>query len=645
MTRRVHRILRPYGLAVLVSGLAFLLTRLIHPWVDPNVFPLLFVAVMISAWYGGLGPGLLTTLFGTVAVFYFFSISASGEREPVDVLSRLNLFVVVALLINLLTAARKNSEEALTKERDFITAVIETTSSLVVVLDPEGRIVRFNRACEQLTGYAREEVLGKPVWDLLLVPEEVETVKAVFADLRAGQFPNEHANSWVTRDGRRRVIVWSNTVLLDSKGAVEYVIATGVDVTERQRAEEERAQFVRAQAARAAAERLAEQAQEQAARLRALHGAGLALTSDLALEKVLQRVVDLSRNLLNARYGALGVIGEDGKLNQFITSGVDPQIHAAIGRLPQGLGLLGYLMRKGEAIRVDDIQAHPESVGFPPNHPPMKTLLGIPLHYKGQLLGDLYLAEKAGGLPFDEKDEELLQLFGAQAAAALANASLAQRIEGLAVVEERQRFAMDLHDGIIQSIYAIGLVLQSTTRRVDEHPEAVRDHLATVIQGLDEVIQDIRGYIANLGPGRFGGKALSAGLTDLARAIRTNSMTQIRVAVEEGVDESLAPGQTTELFHIAREALTNIVKHARASLAEIRVEMDDDLENVIIVICDNGHGFFMPSDGFPAQHRGLRNMKQRLAALGGTLQVQSAPGQGTTLRITVPAFNEVPLLR
>lgn len=388
-------------------------------------------------------------------------------------------------------------------------------------------------------------------------------------------------------------------------------------------------------------ERLYHEEQQQAARLRALHEAEIALTSDLAVEKVLQRVVDLSRQLLNARYGALGVIGEDGTLKQFITSGIDPHTRAKIGHLPQGLGLLGYLMHKGEPIRVDDIQAHPESVGFPPNHPPMKTLLGIPLLYKGQILGDIYLTEKAGGLPFDEKDEELLLLFGAQAAAALANARLAQQIEGLAVVEERQRFAMDLHDGIIQSIYAIGLTLESTALRLNEEPHSIREQLQTTIRGLDEIIQDIRGYIVNLGPGRFGGKALSAGLMDLAREIRMSSMTEVRVEVEEGVDESLIPVQTTELFHITREALTNVVKHARASLAEVRVEMDDDLEHVILTITDNGEGFSIPAGGFPEQRHGLRNMHQRVTAMGGRFEVLSLPGQGTALRIVIPVPFEV----
>jgi two-component system cell cycle sensor histidine kinase/response regulator CckA len=127
--------------------------------------------------------------------------------------------------------------EALNRERDWASTIVDTVGSLVVVLDREGRIISFNRACERTTGYSFEEVLGRPIWDLLLVAEEAPEVRRVFQRLCAGDFPNQHENHWVTRSGERRLIVWSNTVLLDQAGRVEYVIGTGIDVTERRQAE------------------------------------------------------------------------------------------------------------------------------------------------------------------------------------------------------------------------------------------------------------------------------------------------------------------------------------------------------------------------------------------------------------------------
>ena len=136
--------------------------------------------------------------------------------------------------------AQGEEAEALRRERDLLSAVLDTASMLVVLLDHEGRIVRFNRACETTTGYSFEEARGQVFWDLFLLPEEVAPVRAVFEELRAGQFPNEYENHWLTKDGGRRLIAWSNTALLGAGGAVEYVIGIGIDITERRQAEAQR---------------------------------------------------------------------------------------------------------------------------------------------------------------------------------------------------------------------------------------------------------------------------------------------------------------------------------------------------------------------------------------------------------------------
>ncbi|HEX8985283.1 MAG TPA: PAS domain S-box protein [Bryobacteraceae bacterium] len=130
------------------------------------------------------------------------------------------------------------AEQRLRRERDWGTAIVETVGTLVVVLDREGRIAGFNRACERATGYKFEELAGRPVWDTLLLPEEVEPVRRVFNELRSGLFPNQYENYWVARDGSRRLIAWSNTAVLSAAGEVEFVIGTGMDVTERRRAED-----------------------------------------------------------------------------------------------------------------------------------------------------------------------------------------------------------------------------------------------------------------------------------------------------------------------------------------------------------------------------------------------------------------------
>ena len=160
-------------------------------------------------------------------------------------------------------------------------------------------------------------------------------------------------------------------------------------------------------------------------RLRVLVDAGIALSSELSLDALLQRIVETAAELTGARYAALGVIDRTGqRLERFLTTGIDPEAHRAIGELPHGRGILGVLIRDAEPLRLADLHDDPRSAGFPPNHPPMTTFLGVPIMLRGVAYGNLYLTEKAGGVEFSADDEELIQLLGAQAAVAIENARL-----------------------------------------------------------------------------------------------------------------------------------------------------------------------------------------------------------------------------
>src|SRR5688572_32796451 len=164
---------------------------------------------------------------------------------------------------------------------------------------------------------------------------------------------------------------------------------------------------------------------QQLDRLRVLVNAGIALSSELSLDALLQRIVETAAELTGARYAALGVIDKSGQtLERFLTTGIDAETHAAIGELPRGRGILGVLIRDARPLRLHDLGEDPRSAGFPPNHPPMKTFLGLPIVLRGVAYGNLYLTEKAGGEDFTEEDEELTQLLAAQAAVAIENARL-----------------------------------------------------------------------------------------------------------------------------------------------------------------------------------------------------------------------------
>ena len=160
-------------------------------------------------------------------------------------------------------------------------------------------------------------------------------------------------------------------------------------------------------------------------RLRRLLDAGIALSSELSLDALLQRIVDTAAELTEARYAALGVIDRSGQnLERFLTTGIDEETHAAIGDLPRGRGILGVLIHDAQPLRLADIADDPRSVGFPPHHPPMRTFLGVPVLLRGVAYGNLYLAEKAGGGEFTEEDQELTEVLAAQAAVAIENARL-----------------------------------------------------------------------------------------------------------------------------------------------------------------------------------------------------------------------------
>lgn len=369
------------------------------------------------------------------------------------------------------------------------------------------------------------------------------------------------------------------------------------------------------------------------AQLEALNEATLAITAELSLDRVLQRVVNLARDLANASYAALGVPDKQGGLEQFIYSGMTQQQVATIGRLPEGRGLLGALMHSSQPIRLRNIADDRRAVGFCSHHPPMTSFLGVPIISKGQLLGTLYLTDKIGADEFTLEDEKLIVMLAAHAAIAIENARLYQQTQRLAVLEERERIGMDLHDGIIQSIYAVGLMLEYGNLLLDEDLIQAKQHMSQAIGSLNDVIKDIRNYILDLRPQRFQGKDLATGLCDLARTFHANTLVQVDMHVESDGDLGLTPVQASSLFLIAQETLANVAKHARASSVIVKLYRDN--VNLCMSIADNGRGYD-PSNVTRYDGHGLNNIESRARALGGKLSVSSAPGQGTRVVVTIP---------
>jgi signal transduction histidine kinase len=496
----------------------------------------------------------------------------------------------------------------------------------------------------------------------------------------------------------------------------------------------------------------------------------LAIGSDLDLQQVLHRIVEAAVSLVDARYGALGVLAEHGQgLGQFVTVGIDDEGVARIGPPPRGHGVLGQLITDPQPLRLDDLSTHETSYGFPENHPPMSSFLGVPVRVGQEVFGNLYLTEKAGGEPFTEDDEtvvvglaaaaglavqnarryeqsrrrgawmeagreistallsgtadvdvlalvadraravvgaqvsfvalsrggrleleaasgdrapELLReltrplddvlyggepapltaagfvgtavpvgsrgvlaclwertvptghaddlaIFGRQAAVALELAERRREVERFAIVEDRDRIARDLHDLVIQRLFATGMQLQSAIRLVDSDPVETRGRLNRAVDELDGTIRELRSTIYGLQAPVEGRPSLRAQVLEVVDAASSGLGFAPSLRLD-GLLDTLASAEVTDhLLATLREALSNAARHAGASRVDVVVGVRGKMFSVKVV--DDGRG--MAED---AARSGLLNLARRAEKLGGHMRVTSSPGRGTTLLWQVP---------
>jgi signal transduction histidine kinase len=376
---------------------------------------------------------------------------------------------------------------------------------------------------------------------------------------------------------------------------------------------------------------------EGVTRDRRLIEAGMILASELSLDAVLLRIVELAVDLTGARYGALGVLSPDGRLiEEFITVGITPEERATLGDPPTGHGLLGVLISEARPLRIIDISADPRSVGFPPNHPPMKSLLGAPVAGRGRVFGNIYLTDKQGSENFDEEDERILVVLATQAAIAVENARLydeterkGRDLQRLQVLEERERIAKELHDGVIQSLFAVGMSLQGLATASSDENMARR--LEAAVEDVDHSIRDLRNYIFGLRPGILADRQLDQALKEMASEFGSRSGVVTVVDVDSEAASQLA-SRAGDVVQLAREALSNVGRHGAATTC--RVSLTRGEAGLSLEIDDDGQGFDVDMTTWGM---GLRNLRERVESLGGVLQIESTPGEGTTVRATLPS--------
>jgi len=548
-----------------------------------------------------------------------------------------------------------------------------------------------------------------------------------------------------------------------------------------------------------------EQLQE---RLIALHKASLELVKDVSLEPLLERIAATACEQAEARYAALGVLDDNGKLEKFISVGMTEAEVKRISHPPVGRGLIGELMNAEVPLRVPVIQDDPRSVGFPPHHPRMISFLGVPIRAGDRQLGQIYLTEKLGASEFTQEDERIIQMLAAYAAAAIQNARMVERMkerdlaltrrnvdmellngiastltssleldeilnktlglvmnymkvesgeiflleedqatlrmvlhrgeaaeafwtrnvvpigEGIlglvakdrkpivshdlqndphflrntvvkagfhqfaciplmsgenlmgvlsiatrhdqpfeersvqlltavgnwaglaienarlhtnarrfAVLEERERIGMDLHDGIIQSIYGVGLSLENVLHSLNDEPGKTKERVQHAIDSLNRSIRDLRAYILDLRPHQLGSDGLLNGLKRLAAEFRANTFAEVRLTGSKKDVKDIPPSHAQALFHICQEALANAAKHAKAKNVQISLWSAQD--RVLMEIHDDGKGFDMDKMNAAIGH-GLANMRTRAHAVRGDVDISSVIDAGTTVLAWVP---------
>jgi signal transduction histidine kinase len=415
--------------------------------------------------------------------------------------------------------------------------------------------------------------------------------------------------------------------------------------------------------------------------LAAVNTAIRAVSSALDLPQVLQNITDAARSLVNCKYAALGVADEQGELVTFVTSGITQEERESIGPLPRGHGLLGALIQEGTPLRIPDIARDPRSHGFPPNHPPMKSLLGVPILFQGKAVGDLYLTDKLDAAEFTQADQSLLMLLANHAAVAIENAGLYDEVRRArdrlqlwneeleakvvertkeieryskelttrvlqAQEEERKRIARELHDETAQSLSTLLITLDLLEATIPENAPALQAGLDRARALARRTLDETRALSHDLRPTILDDVGLVAAIRWFAEEFTRTYDVPVLIEAEEprqglypGAPSGtprLSPEMEIALFRIAQEALTNAGKYAEAS--RVRLALWFDCDRVKLEIADNGKGFDLQSLSGPSRDGGLGlyGMRERVALLGGELQIETAPGSGTRIKAAAP---------
>jgi len=365
--------------------------------------------------------------------------------------------------------------------------------------------------------------------------------------------------------------------------------------------------------------------------LRAVSDAVLAVAAQLSVEEVLQRLVERARELAGARFAALGIPDGEGGFSRFLVSGMDDRLIAAMGPLPRTHGLLGAMLEPGGSFRTEDIHDHPRFHGWwPEEHPDMRSFLGVPIVARDGVIGAFYLTEKEGPAPFGPEDQEVIELLAAHAAIAITNARLYEHSRELSILSERNRLALELHDVVSQKLFSLVLSAEAAATLLDLDPPAARRQIDRLQELAREALDELRLLILELRPPDLERDGLAGALRKEVDMLRRLHDVEIELEVRDGVGGG---ARDADVLRIAQEALHNALRHAAPGRVVVTVTENGD--GLLVEVTDDGAGFEPGDSELRAKHLGLTSMEERARAIGGRLELRSAPGAGTTVKLEV----------
>jgi signal transduction histidine kinase len=366
--------------------------------------------------------------------------------------------------------------------------------------------------------------------------------------------------------------------------------------------------------------------------LMAVSDAVLAVAAQRSVDEVLQELVDRARELAGAGYAALGVPDGAGGFSRFLVSGMSDELIAALGPLPRTHGLLGAMLETATPHRTPDLHTHPRFRGWwPHGHPDMRSFLGVPIVTPDGVIGAFYLSDKRGADAFDAADQELIELLAAHAAIAITNARLYEHSRELSILSERNRLALELHDAVSQKLFGLVLTAEAATTLLDRDPAAARTQLARLGTLAQEALDELRGLILELRPPDLARDGLCGALRKHVEVLRRLHGVPIELDADDGV--TAGPRRDPEVLRIAQEALHNALRHAGAAQVGVRLRAVDG--RIALEVADDGAGFEPADPALRSRRLGLTSMEERAQRLGGRLEIRSAPGAGTTVRLEV----------